>query len=574
MVKQITNKKIILVGIVAFIAMLIGWSVIYIMRGVRATDGISMDSGWTLCLNDKRVENVDISTYTVSNLKRLDSIEISRLVTEDLQRGYTAQVRSQYCSVEVFVNDDMIFSYGTSEVMKNRFLGSGYCFVELPDDIQGKVLKIRFIINERNAITDIGRITLEPTSDAMRVFANKNATSVYLNAFVLVFGLVLVAIGLSVRANGRDYLSLILIGVFSAMIGHWSNCQGKIYQIFSDSLIKLSTQEFLCLYTAPIPLAVFIWRKVKEEGGWREMVLRVTTIVFTAFDVLAVFLHFTNIVRFPQILLTYHVLGAIGIIAISVAGIFKIRKEKTSDKIVILAFAEIALAAFMDLIRLNVQRVFLPSKDNIVEVSLLPMGAILLVTMLTASYLFSLYEKVLSHAERDALTKLAYHDPLTGIYNRAKANERFKELEAKDSVYALVNFDVNGLKYVNDNFGHDEGDVLLKKVAELIEKNFNEIGTGYRMSGDEFLCVIDPAGIFTVKQAADRFKKDLKEASKNSKYVLSVSYGIAYKNINDDKSVQEVYSEADEKMYAMKARSKHSRQALEEEGKNKQRDQG
>ncbi len=574
MVKQLTTKKIILIGTVAFIGMIIAWSIIYIMHGVRVTDGFNMDRGWTLYLNDKKVENVDISSYTVSGLKRLDTIEISRLVTEDLHRGYTAQVRSSFCSVEVFVNDEPIYSYGTSNVADNSFLGNGYCFVELPADLQGKILKIRYILNEKNAITDIGRITLEPTSDARMVFANKNATSVYMNAFVLVFGLALVAIGFSVRADGKDNLSLILIGIFSALIGHWSNCQGKIYQIFSDSLTKISTQEFLCIYTAPIPLAVFIWSKIKDEGGWREVVLRIVMAVFTVFDVFAIILHLTNIVRFPQSLLAYHIFGVLGIGAISVAGIFKVRKEKTSDKIVILAFGEITAAALLDLIRLHMQRIFLPSKDIIVEVSFLPIGAILLVTMLTASHLFSLYEKVLSHAERDALTKLAYHDPLTGIYNRAKANERFKELEAKDSVYALVNFDVNGLKYVNDNFGHDEGDNLLKKVAELIEKNFSEIGTGYRMSGDEFLCVIDPAGIFTVKQAADRFKKDLKEASKNSKYVLSVSYGIAYKNSSDDKSVQEIYAEADEKMYAMKARSKHSRQALEEEAQKKQRGQG
>ena len=570
MAKQMTTKKIILLGVVLFIGMLIGWSAIYLMRSSKPSEAVYIDKGWTLCFNDRKIENVDISSYTLSNLKRLDSIEISRMITEDLQGGYTAQMKAQFCSVEVFADDELIYEFGTKEVEQNRFLGYGYCFVELPDDIQGKKLRIRFIVNENNAMTDIGRIALEPTSDAMRIFANKNATSVYLGAFVLVFGLALVAIGFSVRSYGKDFLSLILIGSFAALIGHWANCQGKLYQIFSDSLTKLTIQEYLCLYIAPVPLGVFLWLRHRDDGDWREKLIKYLVIIISAFDVLAIVFHFTNVLRFPQALGGFHILGTIGIISLTVTGMVRIKSEKTSDKVVILAFVELALSALLDLVRLNVQKFFMPSNDLMVEVSFLPMGTILLVTMLTASYLFSLYEKVLSHAERDALTKLAYHDPLTGLYNRTKANERFKELDSEDSIYALVNFDVNGLKYVNDTFGHEEGDNLLKNVAEIIEKNFGEIGTGYRMSGDEFLCVIDPAGIFTVKQVADRFKKDLKEASKNSKYTLSVSYGIAYKNASDNRNVQDVYAEADEKMYAMKARSKHSRQALEEEGKKKQ----
>jgi diguanylate cyclase (GGDEF)-like protein len=247
-----------------------------------------------------------------------------------------------------------------------------------------------------------------------------------------------------------------------------------------------------------------------------------------------------------------------------VAGVSRLRREKASDVILILAFSEMALASFMDLIRLKLQRYVFPNVDTITEVSFLPMGAIMFVTLLTASYLFSLYEMVLSHAERDALTKLAYHDPLTGLYNRAKANERLQELDALDSEIALINFDVNGLKYVNDNFGHEEGDCLLKTVADIIEKCFGEIGTNYRMSGDEFLCIVDPAGLFTLNRACEAYDRELKEASKNSKYVISASYGIAYRKKDDSRSIQDIYMEADEKMYAMKEKSRYSRQALED----------
>ncbi len=563
MTKEITKKKIIGIGVITSLIMLLAWGGIYLMRGMKANDTLVMDQGWTVSINDRTIEDVNLATFYFRNLKRLDSIEISRTITEDLSEGYTARVKAQFCSVEAFVDGVKIFSHGTEEVATNSFLGSSYVFIELPSNAQGKELRIRFIVNEKNYMTDIGSIRLDKTSEALRMYAKANAMSVYLNAFVMVFGVALIILGFITRSYGEDHVTLILIGAFSFFIGHWANCQGKIYTIFSSSITKLSAHEFICLYSAPIPIAIYIWRRYIKDGGWREKVLRVCVIVLTLFDIVACLLHVTNIARFPQTLTAYHIIGAVNLICILGSGVFHMRKERPSDLVVILAFCEVAVSTFLDLLRLNIQKAIFPNIDTIVEVSFLPMGAMMFVLMLTASYLFSLYEMVLSHAERDALTKIAYHDPLTGIYNRAKAKERFAEVDAQDSAYALVNFDVNGLKYVNDNFGHEEGDKLLKGIAEMIENFFGSIGTNYRMGGDEFLCIVDPAGIFTVNQMTERLERELKAVSEKSRYVYSVSYGIAYKNKGENRSISEVYAEADEKMYAMKEKSSFSRKALE-----------
>ncbi len=563
MTKEITKKKIIGIGVFTSLIMLLAWGGICLMRGMKNKGTVVMDQGWTVSINDRTIENVNLATFYFRNLKRLDSIEISRTITEDLAERYSARVKAQFCSVEAFVDDVQIFSYGTEEVASNSFLGSGYVFIELPSNIRGKELRIRFIVNENNYMTDIGSIRLEKTSEALRMYAKANAMSVYLNAFVMVFGVALIILGIATRNYGEDYMTLILIGAFSFFIGHWANCQGKIYTIFSNSITKLSTHEFICLYSASIPIAIYIWRRYVKDGGWREKVLRICVISLTSFDIVACLLHATNTLRFPQTLTAYHIFGTLNLICILIAGVFHMRKERTSDLVVILAFCEVAVSTFLDLLRLNIQKAIFPNIDTIVEVSFLPMGAMMFVLMLTASYLFSLYEMVLSHAERDALTKIAYHDPLTGIYNRAKANERFTEIDAQDSAFALVNFDVNGLKYVNDNFGHEEGDNLLKGIAEIIENCFGSIGTNYRMGGDEFLCIVDPAGIFTVNQMIERFERELKEASEKNRYMYSVSYGIAYRSKGENRKISDVYAEADEKMYAMKEKSDYSRKALE-----------
>ncbi len=564
MIKKSNHKKIILLGIITFIIMLLAWAGICIMRGMKEKTTIVLDDGWTVKVNDKTYTDVDLATFTFRGLKRYDDIEISRVITDDLTDGYTVRVKAQFCSVQAYAGVREIFSFGTEEIKNNRFLGSGYVFIRLPYDMQGKNLKIRFIVNEDDSMTDIGSIRLEKSDAILRTYANRNATSVYLNSFIMIFGVALIILGFSVRRRGKDYLTLILIGAFSVLIGHWSNCQGKIYEIFSDRITMLSVHEFICLYTAPIPMAVYIWQRHKGEGGTKETVLKLAIAVTVIFDVTACILHVTNVARFPRTLGVFHLTGAICLVAIIAVCVTHIKKDRMSDLVINLAFFQVAAAAFLDIFRLNIQKRFLPNMDIITEVSFLPMGVIIFITMLTAGYLFNIYETVLSEAEREALTRIAYHDTLTGIYNRAKADQKFEELDATDSAAAMVNFDVNGLKYVNDNFGHEEGDKLLKNVAGIIEKCFGEIGTYYRMSGDEFLSIIvDPEGITNVEGAAAKFEEELKIASENSRYVISVSYGISYRKKGEKKSMQEVYSEADDKMYVMKEKSGRSRQALE-----------
>ena len=63
-----------------------------------------------------------------------------------------------------------------------------------------------------------------------------------------------------------------------------------------------------------------------------------------------------------------------------------------------------------------------------------------------------------SQCSRSPHTVKAYRDALTGIYNRAKCEHIFEILNRDDSDYAIVSIDVNGLKYVNDNFGHSMGE--------------------------------------------------------------------------------------------------------------------
>ena len=84
----------------------------------------------------------------------------------------------------------------------------------------------------------------------------------------------------------------------------------------------------------------------------------------------------------------------------------------------------------------------------------------------------------------------ATHDELTGLYNRRAYEEKLAALRKSGESCGIIFGDINGLKYTNDNFGHEYGDKLLSRYAGILSKVFrqNEI---YRISGDEFICLME-----------------------------------------------------------------------------------
>ena len=168
---------------------------------------------------------------------------------------------------------------------------------------------------------------------------------------------------------------------------------------------------------------------------------------------------------------------------------------------------------------------------------------------------------VLEQKQREeivATKELAYTDPLTGIKNKHAYVEIEEELDKRISnneikELSIVVFDLNDLKYINDNLGHDYGDEYIKKCVALIKKYFpNDLV--YRFGGDEFvLPIVGP----TYKDRHEILKLFNKEVDKN----INTSEPIISTGISDyrpgvDNTYRAVFVRADERMYIRKKQLK------------------
>ena len=150
--------------------------------------------------------------------------------------------------------------------------------------------------------------------------------------------------------------------------------------------------------------------------------------------------------------------------------------------------------------------------------------------------------------------KLAYTDALTGVESKLaylEAQERIDTLinnkELKD--FALVVFDINNLKKVNDTLGHQEGDKYIIKACTLIKETFKNSEV-YRIGGDEFIALLKNTDFINRYSLLDDFNNQIEINIKNNDVVISS--GMADYNKDEDKSFRNMFERADFSMYDQK----------------------
>jgi len=160
------------------------------------------------------------------------------------------------------------------------------------------------------------------------------------------------------------------------------------------------------------------------------------------------------------------------------------------------------------------------------------------------------------------LEKLARFDSLTGCYNRGYGLElldrQMKLSHRSKSPLLLAFLDIDKFKPINDTFGHDEGDTVLKEVAGLFKSTLREIDIICRMGGDEFLLVFPDNSLKDASQIKKRLENNLIELNQTLKKPFQIELSIGLSEYIPEKplSIDELIRIADQKMYKEKRKKK------------------
>jgi len=149
-------------------------------------------------------------------------------------------------------------------------------------------------------------------------------------------------------------------------------------------------------------------------------------------------------------------------------------------------------------------------------------------------------------------------DELTGIYNRrgffTLAEQRLKLAKRQRRGIFMLYADVDGLKTINDNLGHQEGDMALIDTAKLLKATYRESDIVARIGGDEFVVIPVGSAGDDIEIITTRLQKNLDHhnATGNRDYALSISIGIACYDPENPCSIDELLATGDRIMYEHK----------------------
>ena len=371
---------------------------------------------------------------------------------------------------------------------------------------------------------------------------------------LIVVGIVAVLASVTRKRFNQDIQTMAWLSLFAIGISLWMLCNENLLFLIVDDMRICNVIEYFSLYLTIIPTALFfanvhadkkrIWGAFLFWAG--AAALLNVVIIFTQLTGIE---HYVNWLTYAQFMMA----GEVVLIIYSLFRSFK--TKKANQRVMAYGMIFMGIVIGLELLRYVVSKY--GGANHWVEISLVPLGAFVFVISMAYGYLMEFFKSYYSRTEQKILEKMAYTDLLTNVYNRNYCEKIMDEMETEGRPGFLVVLDLNELKYVNDNLGHQAGDELLVGFAQILQEVFPEECIS-RMGGDEFAVILSDKTEDVVKFHLQQLDKAIEKKNKQGSR-LSAAYGYAYYDGQEETVIRKVYRKADKKMYACKKFMKGNR---------------
>ena len=183
---------------------------------------------------------------------------------------------------------------------------------------------------------------------------------------------------------------------------------------------------------------------------------------------------------------------------------------------------------------------------------------------LISSFLINIlinFRMEITHArEIEEITHISNIDPLTMLKNRRFADKFFATMEAEQMPFLFCMIDIDDFKMINDTRGHESGDMVLEKLAEILTKNTRQTDLVCRWGGEEFLVGIPNCNVDAGKRILEKIRAAVEAAeieTASGKVYATITVGASMINSADAESVKAAINESDKKLYEGKRSGKN-----------------
>ena len=457
-----------------------------------------------------------------------------------------------HTTLEVYYGEELLFGYGQEHAAEGRFIGNTYQRIPLRDEMWGSQVTLKLVGTENGGCSMIQNVQVIPQMESSRYFYAQYQPTVILFVFVisvavLALLILLLAKNYPLRRQG------IYLCLFSIAVPVWYLTSRGFMFVLTRNIDLAAHMEYFATYLLPIPFCLFMLT-LQNTSRFHKLFAKIASIFYTLLFLVATVLNYTSTLHYSELLLPMQISMLLGM---SVFIYLLMHQAYRNDRPMTIIRYGVCLSVFtliLEILRINFNKYALVNVLTL-GLSLAPISMVILITALGLSYTLQLFDLQSKEADKAVLRRLAYVDIMTGMSNRTYCYEKIAEMErAGEKYFALLFFDVNGLKEANDNYGHEMGDQFLQCVANTLHHIFGTQRFCARWGGDEFVVCLTGKSIDRVDDMLREFDNEIRRINQSGEFPFtsSVAYGVVRSSEEQTYTLNDAIKEADRRMYAAK----------------------
>ena len=505
-------------------------------------DAVSLTMEWTF-------EEEGGSFSFPVDLRGGTGVTLTAVLPDDLDDSQSLIIEAQFKSIEIVIDGVTVYSAGTYENgLFTTAAGNYVAILALAEEYSGADITISVTGQEGNPDASLSAIFIQNRADYILEITSDNLMRIAAGIFCCVLGIVLAVVwmfrifkrALTRRRVNADYLYMSILmsayGLYlltsqsaSGMLTGTSTALGLIYYVSFGMTAVAAMGITFYLYDA------------------KSMTTELVLLVVQANVVVQFLLFFAGVCDFTQmkqISVLMNLVAVLSFVHLTIRQFrLHIRTNFVMNLLSVIPAGAFFLASLLRYARGVSGELLLMCAEGVIVINVL------------FRFLMATYHMMQDGVLLKRVEERAYTDALTGLGNRRAYSEELDHIRSVPgrSNLIIAEFDVNGLKETNDNFGHAVGDELLITVADCLRNSFSRIGKCYRIGGDEF-CILAVCDRSDFEEAEEEYLRRMRESAEGFVHPPSASYGFACQCEHPDLSIDDLRQIVDAQMYASKER--------------------
>lgn len=468
----------------------------------------------------------------------------------------TLMYRSKDVYTRLLIGSEILYETDVPQsALYNRSPGNLWNDVVIKSQYSEALVELQiFMVYDTDAITVDSTMWGDKADIVLGLFGRK-ILGISVSVLMLAIGIVLIVLDfLPTYRRAKKHHGMIWLGIYSMLMGLWSLIETNVLQFIVVDARILQLIDNMIMIADNMPLLIYL---DCEYGIFKNRFMRIFGYAEAAFIVTSVIVQLSGMwdmhYMLPGAVLALMVFSVELFIWVihKLMSMWKDNSPIACCALQLSGICALWLFGFCESLRLT-------RADQMDRAEFIRIGMLIFVICFAISSQIETYKIIENGLKFDIISNLAYSDGLTGLGNRTAYLEQLEQYagdEAGISQLGIVFLDVNNLKQVNDNQGHEKGDELITIASRIISDSFGRFGKAYRIGGDEF-CVLMTGNSVQVnyEKALADFRMLIDEANKAKWYTYEIQIANGFATCDDisKKNIDETIMMADDAMYANK----------------------